>query len=407
MAAIHLALVMTFAWYFLSSFCSKTALRRRFVLQQFMRRRKRRMALILAFRKKHVRRQRRAWLWPRNQFWFEGMLRGDYVEEWWNENFRMTRETFNEIVQFVGPDLEKQNTVMRDAISVERRLAIALWRLASGDTYRSTGLQFGIGRSTAFKITHEVCLLLTRLTSRFIKFPDDEEACAQNISSFENRSYFPQVVGCIDGSHIPLKKVQKDKKRDYYNRLKQYSIVLQGVADATYRFIDISVGYPGSIHDARIMRMSKLYRNIVQGKWLYSGPQKDIEGVEVGPLLVGDSAYPLTSWLLTPFRQTPTLTEEHTAFNKSLSQARVTIEQAFGILKGRWRILLKPLEEGVENAIYTTTACCVLHNICIIAGDPTEILPPPEDVQPYQIPWDVVREEAEGVRDAIFRYIND
>ena len=45
------------------------------------------------------------------------------------------------------------------------------------------------------------------------------------------------------------------------------------------------------------------------------------------------------------FKQTPTLTESQLRFNRALSQARVVIEQAFGILKGRWRCLYKLLEE--------------------------------------------------------------
>ena len=70
----------------------------------------------------------------------------------------------------------------------------------------------------------------------------------------------------------------------------------------------MSTGFPGSIHDARILRLSKLQRESAQGNWL-NGPLKEIGGCEVGPLLVGDSAYPLSTWLMKPFKQTRTLTE--------------------------------------------------------------------------------------------------
>ncbi|CAH3147431.1 unnamed protein product [Pocillopora meandrina] len=50
-----------------------------------------------------------------------------------------------------------------------------------------------------------------------------------------------------------------------------------------------------------------------------------------------------------PFKQTPTLTESQLRFNRALSQARVVIEQAFGILKGPWRCLYKPLEEKTSR----------------------------------------------------------
>lgn len=40
---------------------------------------------------------------------------------------------------------------MRKALSVEKKIAVALWRLATGDTYRSTAQQFGVGRTTALR----------------------------------------------------------------------------------------------------------------------------------------------------------------------------------------------------------------------------------------------------------------
>lgn len=46
---------------------------------------------------------------------------------------------------------EGLDTKMRKAPSVKKRIAVVLWRLATGDTYRSTSLQFGVGRTTGQK----------------------------------------------------------------------------------------------------------------------------------------------------------------------------------------------------------------------------------------------------------------
>ena len=56
-------------------------------------------------------------------------------------------------------------------------------------------------------------------------------------------------------------------------------------------------------------------------------------------------------------------------FNKALSSARVTIERAFGVLKGRWRCLLKRLDNNLENIPDIILACCVLYNITQLKGD--------------------------------------
>ena len=43
----------------------------------------------------------------------------------------------------------KQDTNMRVAFPVETRVLAGLWRLATGNTYLSGGIQFWIGKSTA------------------------------------------------------------------------------------------------------------------------------------------------------------------------------------------------------------------------------------------------------------------
>jgi len=55
--------------------------------------------------------------------------------------------------------------------------------------------------------------------------------------------------------------------------------------------------------------------------------------------LLGDSAFPLLENLLVPFKATHILTDKEKLFNRRLSSTRVVIEQAFGLLLGRFRRL--------------------------------------------------------------------
>ena len=85
-------------------------------------------------------------------------------------------------------------------------------------------------------------------------------------------------------------------------------MIVQGVVDGTGKFIDAVAGFP----DARVLRNSNIYQEAEQGNIL----QVDIDGNDIGPYLVGDSAYPLTPWLIKPFPEGTNDPDEKT-FNKA------------------------------------------------------------------------------------------
>ena len=117
----------------------------------------------------------------------------------------------------------------------------------------------------------------------FIRFPDDPLDAAQVMRRVESIAGFPNVVGAIDGSHITIKALQV--------RETNYSINLQGVVDAADKFIDVSTGWPGSIHDARISRLSTLYLR-AGNNLILTEPVKRSDEVAVRPLLI---CLPLTT----------------------------------------------------------------------------------------------------------------
>ena len=87
------------------------------------------------------------------------------------------------------------------------------------------------------------------------------------------------------------------------------------------------------------------------------------ENARIRPIILGDGAYPLLSWLVSPYLFEPALTRQQQKFNKKLSKGRVHVERAFGILKAHWRCLLKRLDNEIENVLSVFITCCFLHNI--------------------------------------------
>ena len=80
--------------------------------------------------------------------------------------------------------------------------------------------------------------------------------------------------------------------------------------------------------------------------------------------MIGDSAYPMQSWLMKPFAYNSGLTEAQRAYNYRISRARIVVENAFGCLKARWRRVLKRNDMHTNNIPHVIAAVCVLHNIC-------------------------------------------
>ena len=131
----------------------------------------------------------------------------------------------------------------------------------------------------------------------------------------------------------------------------------------SYCYENLILGFSSKIHDSRIYKLSFLYPKLPhfcnRGKYH----------------LLGDSAYPIAPWLITPFPTTSRTTPSQIDFNNRLCGTRVLIENTFGLLKSRFRQLISLDFHNVEKIAKFITSCCVLHNICIRLGDNWNLAP--------------------------------
>lgn len=130
---------------------------------------------------------------------------------------------------------------------------------------------------------------------------------------------------------------------------------MQAVCNDKKQFIDIFVGTPGRVHDARVFRNSDLYAQLTSN----NPPLNENEH------LLGDAAYPLLPCLLKPYRDNGHLNEVQTRFNTRMSSVRSMIEQGFGFLKGKFRRLRYLEMSRIDLIPKVVTAACVLHNFII------------------------------------------
>lgn len=166
----------------------------------------------------------------------------------------------------------------------------------------------------------------------------------------------PGVVGAVDGTHIAI-IAPGQHHANYVNRKGFHSIVAQLICDHNMMFMSVNVGWPGSVHDARVFRTSRIGRRIINNTLLPAHFH-----------LVGDAAYPLCTNLMTPFKDIGNLTRQQQRYNYCQSSTRIVIERSIGQLKGRFR-KLKMLDCSQSKVCNFTQFCCCLHNICITEGD--------------------------------------
>ncbi|KAJ1079733.1 hypothetical protein NDU88_000025 [Pleurodeles waltl] len=115
----------------------------------------------------------------------------------------------------------------------------------------------------------------------------------------------------------------------------------------------VNAMFPGSVHDAYILRnssipyvMGQLQRHHV---WL-----------------LGDSGNPNLSWLLTPVRNPNTRADGR--YNEAQGRTRRVIERTFGLLKARFWCLHMTggsLFYSPKKVCQIIIACCMLHNLAL------------------------------------------
>jgi hypothetical protein len=181
---------------------------------------------------------------------------------------------------------------------------------------------------------------------------------------FESKWGIPQVCGAIDVTHTEIDLPGNERSTDYFDKDKNYSLILQAIVDVETRFLNIFAGYPGVVHDARVFANSGIKAAIDRGDCL-NGPSRLIQGIPIPELLIGDAGYTQDTYMLLPlpgYRLAPMFDQ----YNFKHSSTRMAVERSFGILKGVWQILKRPMHmpngATVPNIMH---AACILHNIML------------------------------------------
>ena len=259
---------------------------------------------------------RSVWSLRRSSEWLH-MAETTFKDRQWYENFHVSREAFQYIVSEVEHEIRRQDIKFRKAVCPSTKVAILLYYVGSTAECRTTANLFGISKSFVSLCIKEVALAIIRkLKTSFLLVPKGEDL-KEVMKIYRKKWGFPACAGAIDGTHVPI-QAPLENPTDSVNQKSFHSVVMQAYVDARYLFRDVVVGWPGSVHDARVLSNTDLYYRGQQGSLFNDNITVTLLGREMKPVILGDSAYPLLRWLMKGYPENQHL-QRH--FNFHLSRA--------------------------------------------------------------------------------------
>ena len=174
-----------------------------------------------------------------NRDWEEQkMLWRDGYSTWTNEEFknslRMDRETFNFILCRIERGIIKEPTMMiPNPIEPHRQLALTIYRIAHGCSFKVLKYIFGVSQSLATQTFIKVIrVLILNLCDERIKLHSSEEEWVQECKSFIENYEFP-CVGAWDGFHVNITTHLKNRYNFKIN-IPYQSWALLGITNIFY-----------------------------------------------------------------------------------------------------------------------------------------------------------------------------
>ena len=308
------------------------------------------------------------------------MISGHWSSLKFQKNFRMTRGAFSILLEKIWCHISKytldeadqlietRHHINRYSTQASVKLAVFL-RVLGGGVHEDVANVFDVARSTVDNILAE-CLQAIEKVLTFPPFPSSMDAFKESAVRFACSRGFvnplPGCVGAIDGISIALARPRRMyNPSTFFNRKGYYAIPVQAMVNSDCMFLAISVLCTGSTHDSLAFDISHM------ASYLRSG------NVPMGIWMSADEAYSGGEVILVPFRG-QILTIYLDAFNFFHSTHRVHIEQSFGQLVRKWKILKSVMAYDLPTCTKIIKVCALLHNFCKTFDNINQLYIPPE-----------------------------
>jgi DDE superfamily endonuclease len=284
------------------------------------------------------------------------------LEGSFKRTYRMEYTSFNKLCSLLDPFLlvDPIMSMLRTNKPVigTHIIVSSFIRWVSGGSYIDIHAIAGISVSSFYRVMGccvRAILQCQTLAYHFPQTPSDICKAADAFRALSTHQFLVGCVGVMDGILIRIKVPSASEvghvKSFYSGHYSSYGINVQAACDHQCRFIEACVVAPGGHNDITAYRKSTL-------------PEL-INKLPTGYYVIGDNAYICSEKLLTPFSGDNKNDPVKDTYNYYVSQLRMRIEMAFGLLSSKWRILRSPLQVRVNSIGKLFVAITRLHNFCI------------------------------------------
>jgi hypothetical protein len=287
--------------------------------------------------------------------WREILAEAQTEEGWFVQNLRMNRASFEFIVQKVESRWAEKYAIppTNSAFKIMDRTAIFIHYVTHESNLAVTGTVFGLSRASVSRFVDQLLNVVVLFKAESIRLPQTAEAWLQARADFASRG-FPGMVGAIDGSLVELER--GGDFEGFYCRKGFPAFNVLAVVDHQKRFIAAYISR-GSNNDRGCYNDSDFGRNI----------QNMLPN---DCYILGDAGYTQYTHLMTPYPITLNMPDNLANYNLTHSRARIVVEMAFGLFKGKFRIFKKPLDiKTKEKAGKVIISTMILHNWLIDSGN--------------------------------------
>ncbi|OTF73868.1 hypothetical protein BLA29_007417 [Euroglyphus maynei] len=131
------------------------------------------------------------------------------------QHMRMSEASYIKLLNLVSPLITKKTTNMRRSITAHERLTATLQWMASGGSLQKLSKNVNISTSGLSGIIVETLDALINKVKDQMVLPktNNEWLVEAEKIRMKHKGVFPNVLGCIDGSHIEITKPPKSGRR--------------------------------------------------------------------------------------------------------------------------------------------------------------------------------------------------